>query len=234
MTLSTRRCPGALHSIATNLTSEEKPLNFIQGMCYRVFSRSMGTLNLHGTCLLPQNTTTLIPSGEIEFITRCTQEIGGGQYRCANLFCISSEIYALKQTTLESHRPGATVILVIISSDKTQLTLFRGKTAYPVYLTIGNIPKDIRRKPSSHAQILIAYVPTNKLEGITNKAARRHAIANLFHTCMQAALAPITTYGETGIAMMSGDGIWRRCHPIFSCFVGDYPEQALVTCTLYG
>ncbi|KAN0141466.1 hypothetical protein V8E53_000711 [Lactarius tabidus] len=27
--------------------------------------------------------------------------------------------------------------------------------------------------------------------------------------------------------MMSGDGIWRRCHPIFALFVGDYPEQVL-------
>ena len=36
---------------------------------------------------------------------------------------------------------GATVAPVIISSDKTQLTEFSGnKQAYPVYLTIGNIP----------------------------------------------------------------------------------------------
>jgi len=33
---------------------------------------------------------------------------------------------------------------------------------------------------------------------------------------------------------MSGDGIWRRCHPVFAVFVGDYPEQALVTCTYNG
>ena len=31
--------------------------------------------------------------------------------------------------------------------------------------------------------------------------------------------------------MMSGDGIWRQCHPIFASFVGDYPEQVLVMCT---
>ena len=31
--------------------------------------------------------------------------------------------------------------------------------------------------------------------------------------------------------MKSGDGVWRRCHPIFANFIGDYPEQALVTCT---
>ena len=44
---------------------------------------------------------------------------------------------------LKAHCAGATVILVVISSDKTQLTLFRGKTAYPVYMTIGNIQKNI-------------------------------------------------------------------------------------------
>ena len=130
--------------------------------------------------------------------------------------------------------PGATVIPLIVSSDKTLLTLFRGKTAYPIYLTIGNIPKEIRRKPSRHAQMLIGYLPTSKLEAIQNKTARRRALVNLFHSCVQHVLGPISHYGETGIAMLSGDGVWRRCHPIFACFVGDYPEQALVTCTYYG
>ena len=34
--------------------------------------------------------------------------------------------------------------------------------------------------------------------------------------------------------MMSGDGIWRQCHPIFAMFIGDYPEQMLITCTCNG
>lgn len=67
-----------------------------------------------------------------------------------------------------------------------------------------------------------------------NQAARRRALANLFHACMHAILAPISAYGETGIAMMSGDGVWRRCHPVLACFIGDYPEQTLVTCTYNG
>ncbi|KAH9027968.1 hypothetical protein EDB85DRAFT_2074700 [Lactarius pseudohatsudake] len=116
------------------------------------------------------------------------------------------------QTTLEAHRPGATIIPVIISSDKTQLTVFRGKTAYPVYMSIGNIPKDIRRKPSCSAQMLLGYIPTSKLEGITNRAARRRALANMFHSCMEMILDPIRLPGETG----------------------DYPEQTLVTCTFNG
>jgi hypothetical protein len=101
-------------------------------------------------------------------------------------------------------------------------------------MTIGNIPKDIRRKPSRHAQMLIGYIPTTKLERIANKAARRRALANLFHGCMHDVLGPISSYGKNGIAMMSGDGVWRRCHPVFAVFVGDYPEQALVTCTYNG
>ena len=100
-----------------------------------------------------------------------------------------------------------------------------------MYLTIGNIPKDIRRKPTRRAQMLIAYIPTSRLEFMSIKAARRRALGNIFHFCMKSLLEPIKGYGETGIAMLGGDGIWHRCHPIFAVFVGDYPEQVLVTCT---
>jgi hypothetical protein len=34
--------------------------------------------------------------------------------------------------------------------------------------------------------------------------------------------------------MASGDGILRRCHPIVACYIGDYPEQLLVTCVKTG
>ena len=51
---------------------------------------------------------------------------------------------------------------------------------------------------------------------------------------MRTAIAPIESYGETGISMMSGNGTWHRCHPIFAIFIGDYPEQSLVTCTYNG
>ena len=106
--------------------------------------------------------------------------------------------------------------------------------AYPIYMTIGNIPKSIHRKPLQLAQILIGYIPTTKLLGLTNKSGRRRAVANLFHACMCDVLQPIVVPGESGVAMKSGDGVWRRCHPIFANFIGDYPEQALVTCTFSG
>ena len=126
------------------------------------------------------------------------------------------------------------MIPIILSSDKTQLTQFRSKTAYPVYMTIGNIPKDIRRKPTQRAQMLMGYIPTTRLEHVKIKAARRRALANIFHACMRKILSPIESYGEAGIAMMTGSGTWYRCHPILATFIGDYPEQSLVACTQNG
>lgn len=126
------------------------------------------------------------------------------------------------------------MIPVIISSDKTQVTLFRNKSAYPVYLTIGNLPKAIRQKPGRQGQILLAYLPTSRLDHITNKAARRRVIHNMFHACMAQLLAPLRSAGLNGIVMTSGDGIARRCHPILAAYIGDYPEQCLVTCSYSG
>ncbi|KDQ06449.1 hypothetical protein BOTBODRAFT_121523 [Botryobasidium botryosum FD-172 SS1] len=134
------------------------------------------------------------------------------------------------QVKLEELREGATIIPIIISSDKTQLMVFGGKTAYPVYMTIGNLPKEIRQKPSHQGQILLAYLPTTRLEHIQSKASRRRAVANLFHECMRKILEPLKQAGVDGLEMASGDGVIRRVHPIFATFVGDYPEQLLVAC----
>ncbi|KAI0063046.1 hypothetical protein BV25DRAFT_1802716 [Artomyces pyxidatus] len=138
------------------------------------------------------------------------------------------------QAVLENDKRGATIIPLIFSTDKTQLTVFRNRSAYPVYLTLGNISKDIRRKPSKQAQLLVGYLPTARLEHITTQETRRHALANLFHACMRRIMEPIKKAGEDGVNMASGDGVVRRCHPIFAVFVGDYPEQALVACVKYG
>ncbi|KAN0138825.1 hypothetical protein V8E53_003213 [Lactarius tabidus] len=107
------------------------------------------------------------------------------------------------QHSLESHKPGTT-------------------STYPIYLTISNILKAIHNKPTQQAQLLMGYIPTTKLKSIKNKAAQHRALVNLFHSCVCKLLQPIQSYGETRIAMATGNGTW------------DYPEQLLVTCTQYG
>ena len=112
--------------------------------------------------------------------------------------------------------------------------LFQNKTAYPVYLTIGNLPKSIHQKPSWQGQNLLAYLPTSHLLHITNKAARRRTQANLFHACMNFILSPLKVVGIQGIEIMSGDGVVCWGHPILAAYVGDYPEQCLATGSFFG
>ena len=135
---------------------------------------------------------------------------------------------------VDKTKPGATIIPIILSSDKTQLTVFGNKMAYPVYLTIGNIPKGIRRKPSRHSHMLIAYLPTAKLDHITNQAARRRTVANLYHSCKNRIMAPLQQAGVSGVQMARGDGIIHRCHPLLAAEVGDYQEQTLITAIKNG
>lgn len=73
--------------------------------------------------------------------------------------------------------------------------------------------------PSTDA---IGYIPTTKLGSITNKAARRHMLTNLYHLCMGKLLDPIHFCGDPGLTMLSSDRTWCHCHPIFAAFVGDY------------
>jgi hypothetical protein len=127
-----------------------------------------------------------------------------------------------------------TIVPVLLSTDKTLLTSFRNKCAYPLYLTIGNIPKEIRHKPSMHAYILLAYLPTTRLSHVTNKTQRRRMLTNLYHSCMRRILAPLEAAGRTGIDMARGDGRLHRIHPLFAAFIGDYPEQVLSTGTIGG
>ena len=96
-------------------------------------------------------------------------------------------------------------------------------------MTIGNIPKELRRKPSQHTHILLGYLPTMLLHHVQNKASHRRMVANLFHYCVSRMTEPLKPVGETGISVTSGDGITHHTFPIFACFVGDYPEQVLVS-----
>ncbi|KAK7024551.1 hypothetical protein VNI00_016226 [Paramarasmius palmivorus] len=138
------------------------------------------------------------------------------------------------QKEIEKTNPGATIIPLIISTDKTQLTVFGNKTAYPVYITIGNIPKEIRRKSSRGSYILLGYLPTSNLSHITNKTGRRRALANLFHACMKHIMAPIREPGINGMLVVDGNGVARRGHPIMAVYVTDYPEQCLASTAKYG
>ncbi|KAJ7864581.1 hypothetical protein B0H14DRAFT_3084418 [Mycena olivaceomarginata] len=153
-------------------------------------------------------------------IIECIRALFGDTEFAPYLFVVPERHYADKDQTIRLYHNMHTGRWWW----STQLTMFGNKSAYPVYMTLGNIPKEIRRKPSRRAFVLLAYLPTSRLTHIKNKAARRRSLANLFHAYA----------GVTGIKIASGDGKLRRGHPIVACYIGDYPEQLLVTCVKTG
>ncbi|KAJ7925327.1 hypothetical protein B0H13DRAFT_2570967, partial [Mycena leptocephala] len=125
---------------------------------------------------------------------------------------------------------GATLVPIIIASDKTQLTRFSGdKQAWPVYLTIGNIDKESRRRPSSRATVLLGYIPVAKLE-IFKKKNRSGVGYQLFHDCMHAMLQSLKAAGRDGVKMDCADGFVRKAYLIIAAYIAAYPEQCLPNC----
>src|SRR5258707_2321964 len=88
---------------------------------------------------------------------------------------------------------GTTILGIILVSDHTHLTNFTGdKKMHAVYLSIGNISKDIHQKHNSHAWLLVTKIPISKFSktqfsGPKTKQEAMPGILShhLFHECMR-------------------------------------------------
>ncbi|KAG9084267.1 hypothetical protein FS749_005361 [Ceratobasidium sp. UAMH 11750] len=125
-----------------------------------------------------------------------------------------------------------TIAPVIIVTDKTQMTKLSGnQSAYPVYLTIGNISKAYHRQATKHATALIGYLPVDSFKDVPSKALRQRLKGELLHCAMSLIMEPLEEAGQTGVEMWCADGRLRWVYPQLAAFVGDWPEQNDMACT---
>ncbi|KAH7919169.1 hypothetical protein BV22DRAFT_1134039 [Leucogyrophana mollusca] len=128
---------------------------------------------------------------------------------------------------------GAVVTPVILASNKTSLSQFKGdKQAWPVYLTIGNIAKDVHRQPSKHATVLLGYLPVSKLECFSTKRRQVEGY-QLYHYCTSLMVEPLVQSGREGIHMTCPDGFFEDelgLRAIYQLFWATLPHSDIFEC----
>ncbi|KAG8795568.1 hypothetical protein FRC12_012665 [Ceratobasidium sp. 428] len=145
---------------------------------------------------------------------------------------IYENAYRHQEKLRKAGKRDATIASLIVASDQTTLSIMcGGQTAYPVYLTLGNISKDWRRKPSKRAMVLLGYLPVDSFEDVFDDNERQRLKADLVHRSMEMLLAPIKQASEEGVEMWCPDGRLRRIFPRIAAYLADWPEQCLMACT---
>ena len=136
---------------------------------------------------------------------------------------------------------GSTVVPIILASDKTHLSRMHGdQHAWPVYITIGNLQRDMRRAHSRPGMAILGMIPIVAEKGIRAEVYH-YALGVMTEgkslcTCgisfTNEGYSAIKECSEHGVNIQCADGLTRRCHPILAAMTLDYEEQAMVTSIL--
>ncbi|KAF5329324.1 hypothetical protein D9619_008912 [Psilocybe cf. subviscida] len=140
-----------------------------------------------------------------------------------------AEIDQFLKLGLDELPPGATLLGVILSSDKTQISRMTGnRVAHPLLISLANLNMDFRNKSSNNAFLLLALLPIPKFN---HRVKRMQTLLadRLFHECLDFILRPLKLAAEIGV-MMSDPLGWRRlCYTPLAAYIVDSPEAALIS-----
>jgi len=117
-------------------------------------------------------------------------------------------------------------------SDQTHLSNLSGdKKAWPVYLTLRNLPATRRNTPGPFAVVLLALLPVpHKLTKSSAAHLQKQINADTLRGVFQLLFEPLQNAAAEGVKIECADGKVRRCFPIFSAWIADHMENV----TLHG
>ena len=118
-------------------------------------------------------------------------------------------------------------------SDQVNLTNFSGdKKAWPVYMTIGNLPSTIHNRPGSMVSLLLGLlpIPLNLAKSSRADKLSRLINADTMRRVFELSFAPLNGGGQKGAPIDCADGKIWRCFPIMSVWIADHIENV----TLHG
>jgi hypothetical protein len=134
---------------------------------------------------------------------------------------------------LDKTNPGGTVLGVILSSDKTQLSVGTGnQSLHPLYLSIANIKSEVRCKQSFHSYVLLGLLPLPEFKYLRFKDLKSLLNAQIHHYCLDYILAPLKETTRTGAYLRDPLGRIRRCHTPLAAYTVDLPEAQQIACVM--
>ena len=123
---------------------------------------------------------------------------------------------------------GATLVGVILSSDKTNISVMTSdRTAHPVLLSLANIRADIHMKSSNRAFLLVALLPCPKFIA---KDKKIHGVLEnrVIHLCLDIITHPLKLAALAGRRMSDPCGYSRFCFTFLASYMVDTPEAAML------
>ena len=136
------------------------------------------------------------------------------------------------QLNLQDALPaGATTLGVILSSDKTNISVITGnRMAHPVLISLANIDASIRSKTSLHGYLLLALLPIAKFLH-KNTRVRSLLQDRLTHQVLNKLLSPLKIAAAVGVMMSDPVGNLRYCFTPLASWIADTPEESLLAAT---
>ncbi|KAG1790414.1 uncharacterized protein HD556DRAFT_1446143 [Suillus plorans] len=133
--------------------------------------------------------------------------------------------------SMQSQLPdGATLLGVILSSDKTNITnMTGGRVAHPLLISLANIKMATRNKASSHAFLLTALLP---IAEFLHPVKRMQSVleARLVHQCLDIVLELLKQAARIGRMMSDPLGNLRYCFTPLASYIVDTPEACMLAC----
>ena len=121
------------------------------------------------------------------------------------------------------------MVPIIGMSDQTNLTNFSGdKKAWPVYMTIGNLPSTIRNRPGSMAILLLGLLPIPPKLAKSSRADKLQRLINAdtLRGVFELIFAPLKGAAREGASIDCPDGKIRRCFLIMSVSIVEHRENS--------
>lgn len=128
---------------------------------------------------------------------------------------------------------GTTLLTLMFSIDKTQLTMFSGdKKAYPIYILLGNILAHLHQWEGLGIYILVGYLPIHTPNGLvgTKDEMKQYCWA-MFHTSVKILMCEIyEVINQGGWDLLCGDRYKQYCTLSIGSYTTDFSEQYTVVC----